>query len=122
MNKDVIEICAFCSKQKTDVHILITGNTGNICDKCVLQANNIVIEENRVNHQEKIQHDITEGVIHARPTPLHVSGPIGPDTSAPRSGRKFEISLLKIKIIIKNYLFFSYFEIQHVKTSHEKAN
>ena len=58
MNKDIIEICAFCSKQKKDVHILITGNTGNICDKCVLQANNIVIEENRVNFQEKIKQDL----------------------------------------------------------------
>ena len=45
MNKNKIQICAFCNKQKSDVNILITGNTGNICDTCVSQANKIVKEE-----------------------------------------------------------------------------
>ena len=45
MKKKDIEICAFCSQQKANVNILITGNTANICDSCVLQANNIVQKE-----------------------------------------------------------------------------
>ena len=45
MDKNQTQMCAFCNKQKSDVNILITGNTGNICDRCVSQANNIVQEE-----------------------------------------------------------------------------
>ena len=45
MTKEKTEICAFCNKKKSNVNILITGNTGNICDACVSQANKIVKEE-----------------------------------------------------------------------------
>ena len=47
MSKHVLQICAFCSKKKDDVNILITGDTGNICDTCVSQANNIIKENKR---------------------------------------------------------------------------
>jgi len=50
--------CAFCSKQKADVNILITGNTGNICDSCVSQASIIVEEELRLNQEKKLQEEL----------------------------------------------------------------
>lgn len=37
--------CSFCGKEKKDVSLLITGINGNICDKCVSQANDILKEE-----------------------------------------------------------------------------
>ena len=58
MAKDKIQICAFCNKQKADVNILITGNSGNICDTCVAQANDIVQEELNVNSTKKLKTDL----------------------------------------------------------------
>ena len=58
MNKNIIQICAFCNKKKEDVNILITGNTGNICDTCVSQANNIVQEEISIKNDKKIKKDL----------------------------------------------------------------
>ena len=58
MDKNQTQMCAFCNKQKSDVNILITGNTGNICDRCVSQANNIVQEErNQISHK-KLKKDL----------------------------------------------------------------
>ena len=54
----IIQICAFCNKKKSDVNILITGNTGNICDSCVSQANNIVQEERTQISQKKLKKDL----------------------------------------------------------------
>ena len=50
--------CAFCSKQKADVNILITGNTGNICDSCVSQASIIVEEELRLTQEKTLQEEL----------------------------------------------------------------
>ena len=58
MNQNKIQICAFCNKQKSDVNILITGNTGNICDSCVSQANSIVQKELNVIDSKKIEEDL----------------------------------------------------------------
>ncbi|MBF26166.1 MAG: ATP-dependent Clp protease ATP-binding subunit ClpX [Flavobacteriales bacterium] len=58
MSKSKIEICAFCNKQKSDVNILITGNTGNICDTCVSQANSIVKEEQAQIKQKIVKKDL----------------------------------------------------------------
>ena len=59
MTKDKIQICAFCNKQKADVNILITGNSGNICDTCVAQANDIVQEELNLNSTQKLKTDLS---------------------------------------------------------------
>ena len=37
--------CSFCGRQKDEVDILIAGATGHICDRCVEQAEAIVLEE-----------------------------------------------------------------------------
>ena len=58
MAEDKIQVCAFCNKKKSQVNILITGNTSNICDVCVAQANSIVKEELGQNSQNKIQKDL----------------------------------------------------------------
>ena len=58
MSKNQIQICAFCNKEKSDVNILITGNTGNICDSCVCQANSIVEEEKGQLLTNKLKKDL----------------------------------------------------------------
>ena len=58
MSKNNIQICAFCSKQKAEVNILITGNSGNICDVCVKQAHNIINEEQIASSSQKIKKDL----------------------------------------------------------------
>ena len=37
--------CSFCGRRKDEVEILIAGATGHICDRCVEQAEAIVLEE-----------------------------------------------------------------------------
>jgi ATP-dependent Clp protease ATP-binding subunit ClpX len=37
--------CSFCGRRKDEVDILIAGATGHICDRCVEQAEAIVLEE-----------------------------------------------------------------------------
>ena len=58
MTKNKLQLCAFCSKQKSDVNILITGHTGNICDTCVAQANNIIREELQLKSSSNIKQDL----------------------------------------------------------------
>ena len=58
MSKNQIQICAFCNKEKSNVNILITGNTGNICDSCVYQANSIVEEEKGQLLTNKLKKDL----------------------------------------------------------------
>ena len=55
---DENQICAFCNKLKKDVNILITGNSGNICDSCISQANNIVQEERSQISHKKLKQDL----------------------------------------------------------------
>jgi len=37
--------CSFCGRSKKDVNILIAGVSGHICDNCVDQAHQIILEE-----------------------------------------------------------------------------
>ena len=46
--------CSFCGRDKSDTNMLIAGITGHICDQCIEQAQNILVEEkdskaNRIN-------------------------------------------------------------------------
>jgi ATP-dependent Clp protease ATP-binding subunit ClpX len=43
-NRDIR--CSFCGAGKQDTLVLIAGIDAHICDKCIQQANNILIEEN----------------------------------------------------------------------------
>ncbi len=44
MAKQVLE-CSFCGRKKPETSLLIAGIDAHICDKCIEQANGIVIEE-----------------------------------------------------------------------------
>ena len=58
MDSDRVEICAFCHKQKKEVDILVTGNTGNICNKCVYQAHRIIKQELIEKKQSSFKNDL----------------------------------------------------------------
>ena len=38
--------CSFCGREKSDTNLLIAGISGHICDSCVEQAHDIVLDEN----------------------------------------------------------------------------
>jgi ATP-dependent Clp protease ATP-binding subunit ClpX len=44
MAKQVLE-CSFCGRKKPETNLLIAGIDAHICDKCIEQANGIVLEE-----------------------------------------------------------------------------
>ncbi|MEC7659282.1 MAG: ClpX C4-type zinc finger protein, partial [Bacteroidota bacterium] len=37
--------CSFCGKKKDDTNLLIAGLDAHICDRCIEQANGIILEE-----------------------------------------------------------------------------
>lgn len=41
--------CSFCGRDKKDTNVLIAGISGHICDKCIVQAGDIVKEEIKPN-------------------------------------------------------------------------
>jgi ATP-dependent Clp protease ATP-binding subunit ClpX len=47
--------CSFCGKGKQEANLLISGISGHICDACVMQAKDIVIEEVK----SKAKNDVT---------------------------------------------------------------
>ena len=46
--------CSFCGKKKADTNLLIAGIDAHICDRCIEQANGIVIEESKQNNRTMI--------------------------------------------------------------------
>jgi ATP-dependent Clp protease ATP-binding subunit ClpX len=42
--------CSFCGREKKDTRLLIAGISGYICDSCVEQAYEIVMEESRTRN------------------------------------------------------------------------
>ena len=50
--------CSFCGKKKADTNLLIAGIDAHICDRCIEQANGIVLEETKQNQEEKLSCDI----------------------------------------------------------------
>jgi ATP-dependent Clp protease ATP-binding subunit ClpX len=45
--------CTFCDKKKHEVFIMISGLNGHICDECVFQAQQIILEEVRSKSERK---------------------------------------------------------------------
>ncbi len=41
-------VCSFCGKKKNEVLIMVSGLNGHICDECIFQAHQIVLEEMKV--------------------------------------------------------------------------
>ena len=47
MNRNRIDHCSFCGKDRRSARILISGISGHICETCVEQASNIVAEDSK---------------------------------------------------------------------------
>lgn len=43
--------CSFCGRNKKDVDLMISGIHAHICDKCILQANQILSDEKKTGEQ-----------------------------------------------------------------------
>jgi len=50
--------CSFCGKKKDDTNLLIAGIDAHICDRCIEQANGIVIEESKQNKGDDFSSDV----------------------------------------------------------------
>ena len=57
MAKEELE-CSFCGKKKADTNLLIAGIDAHICDRCIEQANGIVIEESKQNKDDDFSSDV----------------------------------------------------------------
>jgi len=44
-NKEKMDKCSFCGREKKEVNLLIAGIDGHICDRCAEQAHSIILEE-----------------------------------------------------------------------------
>lgn len=45
--------CSFCGDEKANVNLMVSGSEGHICDSCILQAYDILIEENQAKKKTK---------------------------------------------------------------------
>ena len=50
--------CSFCGKKKADTNLLIAGIDAHICDRCIEQANGIVVEESKQNKGDDFSSDV----------------------------------------------------------------
>ena len=57
MAKQVLE-CSFCGRKKPETNLLIAGIDAHICDKCIEQANGIVLEELKSGGRSKLVGDL----------------------------------------------------------------
>ncbi|MDA8611924.1 ATP-dependent Clp protease ATP-binding subunit ClpX [Flavobacteriaceae bacterium] len=47
--------CSFCGRPKPETQLLIAGLDAHICDRCIIQAHGIVLEESDVSNKEEVQ-------------------------------------------------------------------
>ena len=57
MEKEELD-CSFCGKKKADTNLLIAGIDAHICDRCIEQANGIVIEESKQQQDTDFSSDV----------------------------------------------------------------
>ena len=50
--------CSFCGKKKADTNLLIAGIDAHICDRCIEQANGIVLEEAKQDKGSALTSDV----------------------------------------------------------------
>ena len=50
--------CSFCGKKKADTNLLIAGIDAHICDRCIEQANGIVLEEAKQDNDSGLTSDV----------------------------------------------------------------
>ena len=58
MKKQAVS-CSFCGREKVDTNVLIAGISAHICDRCILQANDIVQEELFEKNTKNIESGLT---------------------------------------------------------------
>ena len=51
--------CSFCGRKKPETNILIAGLDAHICDRCIQQANGIVLEEAGSKGGQSLSNDLT---------------------------------------------------------------
>ncbi len=52
-------ICSFCGRKKAETSLLIAGLDAHICDRCIEQANGIVLEESSQESDATLSKDLT---------------------------------------------------------------
>jgi ATP-dependent Clp protease ATP-binding subunit ClpX len=57
MAKEELE-CSFCGRKKPETNLLIAGVNGHICDRCIEQANGILVEELKTGSSVKMGADL----------------------------------------------------------------
>ncbi len=57
MSKKEIIQCSFCGRDKSETDVLIAGLDAHICDRCIEQAHQIVIEELSLSGKSTFQHE-----------------------------------------------------------------
>ncbi|MDG1285315.1 MAG: ATP-dependent Clp protease ATP-binding subunit ClpX [Flavobacteriaceae bacterium] len=57
MEKEELD-CSFCGKKKADTNLLIAGIDAHICDRCIQQANGIVLEEAKQDNDSGLTTDV----------------------------------------------------------------
>jgi len=50
-------LCSFCGLSKTQTNLLVAGQEAHICDSCIEQAYNIIIEESKRDEFPKQSQD-----------------------------------------------------------------
>ena len=51
--------CSFCGRSKQETDVLIAGTTGHICNLCITQAHEIILEETEHNEKEVLAKEFT---------------------------------------------------------------
>ncbi len=54
-NKQKMDKCSFCGREKKEVNLLIAGIDGHICDRCAEQAHSIIQEETKKDNSFNLE-------------------------------------------------------------------
>ncbi|MEM6517042.1 MAG: ATP-dependent Clp protease ATP-binding subunit ClpX [Bacteroidota bacterium] len=57
MAKEELE-CSFCGRKKSETNLLIAGLDAHICDRCIIQAHGIVLEESKQNDNAELNSEL----------------------------------------------------------------
>lgn len=57
MAKEELE-CSFCGRKKSETNLLIAGLDAHICDRCIMQAYSIVMEESKQSDNAELSSDL----------------------------------------------------------------
>jgi len=55
MNQKGTQVCSFCGRDASQVQVMISGATGNICDRCASQSKQIIQRSIKQRHRNEIK-------------------------------------------------------------------